>query len=264
MKLFPNILVGMIYLNTERLHGRNYTDLASNGVNRSGRAFYLTGEAGKIGVWHVLPTTEPISGDLNQKFADVNHPVVVYFHGNYYDRTYDHRVELYNTLTSFGYNVVAFDYRGFGDSDGHPTDTGVTMDGRLVYNYVKQYSGNNTVIIWGHSLGTAIATRAVKEMSEEKKPPDGLVLEAPFSNLLDMFMTTWLSYSLRWMPTSWIHSIIVHPTARIGQTMMDTNERIQMVDCPILILHAVDDESIPVEFGRKVAVSVGTDRFATR
>lgn len=43
---------------------------------------------------------------------------------------------------------------GYGDSDGSPTEEGITADARVVYEYVRSVAGLNVVIIWGHSMGT--------------------------------------------------------------------------------------------------------------
>lgn len=69
---------------------------------------------------------------------------------------------LYNVLTESNYHVFCFDYRGYGDSDGTPTEDGITKDARVVYNYVASLVGNNMIIVWGHSMGTAVATRLVR------------------------------------------------------------------------------------------------------
>lgn len=43
---------------------------------------------------------------------------------------------------------------GYGDSDGSPSELGVTADAKVVYEYVRSVAGNNVVIVWGHSMGT--------------------------------------------------------------------------------------------------------------
>ncbi|KAG7280317.1 hypothetical protein CRUP_026858 [Coryphaenoides rupestris] len=65
------------------------------------------------------------------------HPVILYLHGNAGTRGGDHRVQLYKVLSSFGYHVVTFDYRGWGDSDGSPSEGGMTADSLFVYHWLK-------------------------------------------------------------------------------------------------------------------------------
>uniref|UniRef100_A0ACB8GAS3 Monoacylglycerol lipase abhd12 n=1 Tax=Sphaerodactylus townsendi TaxID=933632 RepID=A0ACB8GAS3_9SAUR len=83
-----------------------------------------------------------------------NSPVILYLHGNGGTRGGEHRVELYKVLSSFGYHVVTFDYRGWGDSIGSPSESGLTYDALHVFDWIKARSGDNPVYIWGHSLGT--------------------------------------------------------------------------------------------------------------
>ncbi|KAL8185173.1 UNVERIFIED_CONTAM: Monoacylglycerol lipase abhd12 [Gekko kuhli] len=83
-------------------------------------------------------------------------PVVLYLHGNGGTRGGEHRVELYKVLSSFGYHVVTFDYRGWGDSIGSPSESGLTYDALHVFDWIKARSGDNPVYIWGHSLGTGV------------------------------------------------------------------------------------------------------------
>ena len=107
--------------------------------------------------------------DWERSLAAANTPVIVYAHGNAFDRAAPHRRDLYRTLIEAGYNVLAFDYRGllflfdvlicsfpvgFGDSTGTPTEDGVAADVQFVYMWALQFSGDNPVFIWGHSLGT--------------------------------------------------------------------------------------------------------------
>ena len=65
-----------------------------------------------------------------------------------------------NMLTSLGFHVVSFAYRGFGDSSGSPTPEGVVHDTIYVYQHLRGLAGPHPVIVYGHSLGTGIAARA--------------------------------------------------------------------------------------------------------
>ncbi|EPY80884.1 hypothetical protein CB1_000786004 [Camelus ferus] len=85
-----------------------------------------------------------------------SHPIILYLHGNAGTRGGDHRVELYKVLSSLGYHVVTFDYRGWGDSVGTPSERGMTYDALHVFDWIKARSGDNPVYIWGHSLGTGV------------------------------------------------------------------------------------------------------------
>uniref|UniRef100_A0A3B5QTM2 AB hydrolase-1 domain-containing protein n=1 Tax=Xiphophorus maculatus TaxID=8083 RepID=A0A3B5QTM2_XIPMA len=108
---------------------------------------YLTSEEGiSLGVWHTVPESrwkETQGKDLlwYQNTLNDGNPVFIYLHGN-------------TGSSALGYHVVVPDYRGFGDSAGEPTESGLTTDALHVYNWVKARSGDSLVVIWGHSLGS--------------------------------------------------------------------------------------------------------------
>lgn len=119
----------------------DYTDLSHHGVRSLGRNFYITSdktnasssssESPRLGVWHILPAS--ISQQLRdkgngegmneqtkvEKMLDSGpQAVMLYLHGNSFDRTTKHRCELYNVLSEMDFHVLAVDYRGYGDSEG--------------------------------------------------------------------------------------------------------------------------------------------------
>ncbi|VDM59127.1 unnamed protein product [Angiostrongylus costaricensis] len=210
---------------------------------------------------HVLPLSlssmyrekgvHPADDEMETLLSEEKYPIILYLHGNSFDRAISHRVQLYNVLTTLGYHVVTFDYRGYGDSDGYPSEHGLVNDSFLVYDYVKNLCVKNLVIIWGHSMGSGVATKLAMDLSIDGRPPHGLVLESPFNNLRDVIMNHPLSLSVRWMPETLVQRLIVQPLKKVG-LIMKTDERIANVDCPILILHAADDPVIPVKLARKL------------
>ncbi|MGH0149417.1 UNVERIFIED_CONTAM: hypothetical protein FKN15_015690 [Acipenser sinensis] len=117
---------------------------------------YLHGNAGTR---HTVPEAllKEAQGKEQSWFEgtlDSNHRVILYLHGNAGTRGGDHRVQLYKVLSSLGYHVVTFDYRGWGDSDGSPSEGGMTADAIFMYDWVKKRSRSHPLYIWGHSLGT--------------------------------------------------------------------------------------------------------------
>ncbi|CAI4222857.1 unnamed protein product [Auanema sp. JU1783] len=261
---FPHLMQHLFFLNFRRMPMTDYENVTANSVKSIGRSFYLDGEQGKIGTWHVLPASisnkfkesgiQPSDQEIEDLIKKERFPVFLYAHGNSFDRTISHRCELYNVLSDQDYHVIAFDYRGYGDSEGSPTEDGIVADTRTVYEYALKHIGSNTLIIWGHSMGTGVSTRLVQQLSNEGKAPDGLVLEAAFNNLHDVVVNHPFSIPLRWMSSKMFDSLIVNPLRSAG-LIMESDKRITEITCPILIMHADDDHVIPARLGRLLAES---------
>jgi abhydrolase domain-containing protein 12 len=101
------------------------------------------------------------------------------------------RVRLYSAFTSrLDANVLAIDYRGFGDSTGTPTEDGLLTDGRAAWDWlIAQGASPQDVIIVGHSLGSAVASGLSGSLSEEGVKFRGTVLMSPFSSLYTLVDT---------------------------------------------------------------------------
>ncbi|CAG05097.1 unnamed protein product, partial [Tetraodon nigroviridis] len=118
IKLCPSIQAKLVFLNFVRVP--YFIDLKrplDQGLNHT-HNFYLEPEGGvKIGVWHRVPAhmwreAQGKKGDWYDSMFSSAHPVILYLHGNAGTRGGDHRVQLYKVLSSAGYHVVTFDYRG--------------------------------------------------------------------------------------------------------------------------------------------------------
>jgi len=231
------------------------------GVTASSRNFYLDVDDGNFGVWQILP--KEVRANTDQEFeralSEAKNPIIVYNHGNCWSRCAPHRTKLYNRLSESGYHVIAFDYRGYGDSPGFPTEDGMIKDAITAYEWALKRAGSNPVLIWGHSLGTAISTAVVDELCAKGECPLGVILESPFNNLKEAVRNHFLSASFRWMP--WMDSFLVDPPIAYG-LRLDTDERIKRVACPVLIMHDKDDLIVPFHLGQKlhnVAKEAGVD-----
>ncbi|XP_039639851.1 lysophosphatidylserine lipase ABHD12-like, partial [Perca fluviatilis] len=173
VKLCPSIQAKLVFLNFVRVP--YFIDLKrplEQGLNHT-HNFYLEPETGfKIGVWHTVPAqmwreAQGKQGDWYDSTLSSAHSAILYLHGNAGTRGGDHRVQLYKVLSSLGYHVVTFDYRGWGDSDGSPSEVGMTSDALFIYDWLKQRLGDKTPLyIWGHSLGTGAATNLVRRLCD--------------------------------------------------------------------------------------------------
>ncbi|KAM9364517.1 lysophosphatidylserine lipase ABHD12 isoform 2-T2 [Pholidichthys leucotaenia] len=215
---------------------------------------YLTSEEGiSLGVWHTVPESlwkEAQGKDLAwyQNTLSDDNLVFIYLHGNTGTRAFPHRVGVAKLLSALGYHVLVPDYRGFGDSTGEPTEPGLTTDALYLYNWVKARSGNSLVVIWGHSLGTGVATNTAVKLLEQGVVFDGVILEGAFNSARQNIPVNpfyWYYWKFPGMgylyPVPWANNICVFPT----------EENLKKMKSPILFLHSEDDHLVPFEIAQQ-------------
>ncbi|KAL8168654.1 UNVERIFIED_CONTAM: hypothetical protein K2H54_009675 [Gekko kuhli] len=218
--------------------------------------FYLTSEPGvTYGVWHSLPDDRRKEAEAKdpswheEALADDN-PVILYLHGNGGNRAMSHRVRFAKVMSDANFHVLAIDYRGYADSTGSPSETGLTTDVLFLYHWVKARSGNSTVIFWGHSLGTGIATNVARELKEKEGViVDAVVLEAPFTNIREAAASFPLTKIYRKFPG---FEYLILDTMAHANMYFPSDRNVQVLSSPILILHSEDDGMIPITHGKKL------------
>lgn len=156
-----------------------------------------------LGAWFILsdrfyhnqvtqPTPEILSSLVPTTLR--THPTVLFLHGNAATRAVRFRIQIYSALSArFGANVLALDYRGFGDSGGKPSEAGLTRDVRAAWNWLVQQGADPAdILVLGHSLGTGVGARFVYELQSTGVKPRGLALLAPFSSIHTLLDTYYL------------------------------------------------------------------------
>jgi len=157
-------------------------------------------------------------------------PAVVFFHGNF--GNLEHTTPFVELLSGLGTHVVSFDYSGYGVSGGTPSTEQILSDGLLVYEHARLRWPASRIILWGHSLGTAVATYVAGHVPRDAGACSALVLMAPFYALSELGRDFGGFYHV----ASAIFSRLVN--------MLPTNEWIRRVDCPIAIVHSLRDPLI--------------------
>jgi hypothetical protein len=135
-----------------------------------------------------------------------------------------------------GFDVLLFDYRGYGRSAGSLTDEwGLYADGAAAYDYLTRERGvrPDKLVINGLSLGTAVAVDLAAQ-----RPCAALVVESGLSSASEMAAS-----ALPWLPR-WLHFL--------GKNRFESERKIAHINCPVLITHGTRDEVIPVAQGRRL------------
>lgn len=151
------------------------------------------------------------------------HLVVLVCHGN--GGNISHRLDVAAALLSTGVNLFLLDYRGYGRSQGHPTEAGTYLDAHAAYAWLrgKGFAPGN-IIAFGESLGGGVAAELAAT-----EPTGGLVLQSTFTSIPDIGADLF-----PWLP--------VRLLARIRY---DTRSRLPQIRGPVLVMHSRSDGLIP-------------------
>ncbi len=171
---------------------------------------------------------------LHGWFSEAKQPraVVLYMHGNGGNVTTRRDVlRLYRD--QLGASVLVFDYRGYGRSEGIPTEDGVLADARAAHRWLAAKAGvtEGDIILVGHSLGGGVAVDLAARDGTR-----GLVLENTFTSLPDVARS---------------HFPFL-PFHHLMHSRLDSIDKIPNYRGPLLLKHGDDDEIVPYAFGKKL------------
>jgi fermentation-respiration switch protein FrsA (DUF1100 family) len=157
-------------------------------------------------------------------------PTILFFHGNGGDIS--GRGERFAFYQQAGFGVLFLSYRGYGESTGSASETGIVADAEAAYDWLaaKGVPADHIVLV-GESLGTGVAIQLAL-----RRPIAALALEAPFTSAADVAR---LSYW--WLP--------------VGILMKDqfhSLDRIAKINVPLLIVHGTADGIVPFAMGEKL------------
>jgi uncharacterized protein len=169
----------------------------------------------KLIAWHVPPQSEK--------------PVVIFFSGN--ADTLAGQAGRFGDITDAGVGLLALSYRGYNGSTGHPTEDGLQRDAMAAYQFAATRYSPDRIVLWGFSLGTGVAVALAA-----KRPISKLVLEAPYTSAVDV------AASIYWFV----------PVRLLMKDQFHSDEEIQKVKAPILIVHGERDQMIPISFGERL------------
>ena len=153
---------------------------------------------------------------------------LLFLHGNAGNAS--HRLSNAELLRRLGATVLLLDYRGYGRSEGRPTETGVYHDARAGLAHLTGELGfpEERVVVFGRSLGGAVAVDLARG-----RPLAGVILESTFPSLRAM-----------------ARSIVGIGLAPITRGRFDSRAKIDAVDAPLLFFHGDRDGIVPHALGR--------------
>jgi fermentation-respiration switch protein FrsA (DUF1100 family) len=154
-------------------------------------------------------------------------------HGNLGSIGYAQRPEYYALIRDLGINVLAFDYRGYGESTGSPDEQGLYADATASYKYLTGTLGvpPERLVIFGHSLGSSVAIELASRV-----PAAGLIVEGAFTSIVDRGQELFP----------------IFPVALIATQRFRSLDRISSIRVPKLFLHSPADAVIPYAHGRRL------------
>ncbi|XP_064317227.1 protein ABHD12B isoform X2 [Phalacrocorax carbo] len=225
--------------------------LLNNTIN-----LYLTTEPGvTVGIWHTVPSSRGAEAQgkdqrwYEEALADA-HPVIIYLHGNGGTRAASHRIQFLKTMGAADFHILALDYRGYGDSSGNPTERGFTTDVLALYDWAKARSGNSSILFWGHSMGTGVATNAARKLQEERGVQvDAVILESPYTDIREAAANIPITKIYRQFPG---FEYFILDSLALSDMFFRSNENVKVLACPLLMLHAEDDAVVPLQLGHKL------------
>lgn len=165
-------------------------------------------------------------------------PTLLYFHGNgggLIDRA--SRFDLYRKA---GIGLFIMSYRSYSGSTGKPTEPDNIADAHRAWDYLVSLGVDaRDIVLYGESLGTGVAVQLAAQ-----RMPRALVLEAPYSSLVDI--------------GAWRFPYL--PVRRLMEARYESTRFIGEVTAPILVVHGEADGIVPIRFGRKLFAAATSDR----
>jgi pimeloyl-ACP methyl ester carboxylesterase len=182
-----------------------------------------------------LPVTD------KQKISAVHLPnpsaeyTILYIHGNAED--IGDVQPVLERLNKWGFSIFAYDYRGYGTSDGKPGELNAYQDAEAAYTYLTQklQVPPNKIIVYGRSVGGGSAVDLAT-----RHPIAGLILESTFTSAFR----------------------VVVPFPLLPFDKFSNLKKLPQVHCPILVMHGQADQTIPIKHGYKLYESAANPKMS--
>lgn len=161
--------------------------------------------------------------------GDEQAPVILWLHGNAGNIT--NRAPMAAELARRGVSVFLAEWRGFGRSEGRPSEDGLYHDALAAYDYVAKNLGNDEIVVYGESLGGPYAAYVAS-----RRAVRAVIIENSFPSLADLGNALYAPLPLGWTA----------PRA------MTTTRWLNESGVPVLVMHGRRDNVIPFRLGMKL------------
>lgn len=181
----------------------------------------VTEDGERLAAWHVPA----------KRTGDALNATLLFCHGN--AGNMGDRLDSIRTFHNLGLNVLIFDYRGYGDSTGKPSERGTYLDAAAAWRHLtgEMKIQPEKIVVFGRSLGGAVAAQLAADVA-----PGALCIESTFTSAPDMAVKMF-----PYLPIRWLCRFRYNTLQRVGQ-----------VKCPVLVAHSRDDDMIPFSHGRRI------------
>lgn len=188
--------------------------------------YFTTNDGLRLHGWYCTPHRK-VRGSLECVPAE---KVLLWFHGNAGNISY--RYDMIRAMMTLPVQVFIIDYRGYGKSEGKPTEQGLYLDARAAWNYVvsERALTPERIIIFGKSLGGVPAIDLASQVE-----PAGLIVQSSFTSAEDMAA-----------------AVVPFLPRILLRTKMNSIGKIGLVRCPKLFIHSRADEVVPYKLGRRL------------
>lgn len=179
--------------------------------------YFVTSDGIKLNGWYI-PAKESMA-------------TVLFCHGN--AGNIGDRIEIIDMFCRLGLNVFIYDYRGYGRSQGNPSEEGLYLDAQAAYKYLidKRNLTEGSIVVYGKSIGANVAVELCS-----KARPAALISDSAFTSAVEMGKKLF-----PFLPIKWVITI-----------KYDALSKIKYINIPKLIIHGKDDEIIPFQHGRQL------------
>lgn len=156
-------------------------------------------------------------------------PTILYFHGN--ASHIGNRAGIYHSFAQQGFGVLALSYRGYGKSEGSPSEKGILKDAQALIGYAKKVLKltDQQIVLYGESLGSGVAVHTAS-----KNSVGAIILEAPYLSVARRAAEIYF-----YVP---VHLLI--------KDKFESYRKIHRVKAPLLLFHGMEDATIPAGHGK--------------